>query len=256
MRRILSVLNVLGAVLLVATYVSAADFVPYTREMGILERIDNADLIVVGVATSERPVRGGEVTRGAVIVPLQLMEVQIDVEGVVKGNFSIGKSLRFMYYKATGAWDGPAPNIIQPQQRSLFFLKKEGQILRATNDAYLSHTAIVTGSRPVQTVSENQAIRRELARILLLPGEHVDPSQYVKSLYREREYAFHLVGETETAELLRALLQNANGSIRGRACILLNTPPLNQKSCLGRIRDDVAVPVEDRTRARDLLLKQ
>ncbi len=220
----------------------AAELLPHTRQLGILERIQTADLIVVGVLESEQPVSGGYRTVGAEILPLQLMAVKVRPESVLKGSYKDGQLLEFLYYKATGAWDGPAPNILVPGERDVFFLKREGKILRATNDAYSSHTEVVTGRHFLRPESSNEGVRKTLARLLLLPGENLDVTRYVRSLYVEREYSLSIAGESETAESLRTLLQNSNGAIRGRACIWLAQPPLNEIACLRTIRDDAAIP--------------
>jgi hypothetical protein len=227
---------------------TAAEIVPRPDRLDILERINRADLIVVGVVEAEQTVRAGRRNPMRDSMPLQLMRVTIRVEGLVKGTHS-GERLDFLYYRTTGAWDGPAPNLLAPGERGVFYLIREGNLLRATNDVYSSHTEIGTGRHDVLPEVSDIGVRETIARVLLMPGDGVDVARYVESLYVERAHAIVIVGKSRTADLLRSLLDNSDTRIRGRACILLAEPPLNERSCLEKLLHDDQATSQDRDRA-------
>jgi hypothetical protein len=227
---------------------------PYPHPLGIVDRIERSNLIVVGVVESETSVHGGRRTQRADSMPLELRRVGVRVEGVIKGQYD-GAQLSFVYYRATGAWDGPAPNLLVPGERAIFYLMREGGVLRATNDAYSSHTEIVTGKHAIQAAASAEGVRQLIARLLLLPGEGVDISRYVASLYVEVAVALDVVSQAQTADLLSGLLQNSNGQVRGRACILLAQPPLTDRDCLPNVIRDTEASPEDRKRAEELMAK-
>ena len=184
-------------------------------------------------------------------MPLQLMKVSIRVEGLIKGTHS-GERLSFLYYRMTGAYHGAAPNLLELGGRAIFYLVREGDLLRATNDVYLSHTAVVTGRHNVQAEVDDARVRETMARVLLLPGDGLNINSYVASLYVETSHAVGMVGESRTADLLRTLLGNSDGRIRGRACIMLAEPPLSERGCLEDLLRDPQVSPEDQARATAL----
>ena len=162
-------------------------------------------------------------------MPLELQLVQFQVEGVIKGRYG-SVALSFYYYRCTGGWVGHAPNILLPGQRYIMYLVQDGAVVRATNDAYSSNTAIITGRHKVEPVVGRDAGLDLIARLLLLPGDGLDTSEYLASLYVERANALAIIGPLKTAELLRSLLSDNNSQIRGRACIQLAEFPIGVMS--------------------------
>jgi len=238
-------------ILLLTGCSAAAELVPRPGRLEIVERINRADLVVVGVVEAEQTVRAGHRNETSESMPLQLMKVNIRVEGLIKGSYS-AEQLAFLYFRATGAWDGPAPNLLAPGERDIFYLIREGDLLRATNDVYSSHTEVVTGRHNVQPEVSDARVRETITRLLLLPGDGLDVTRYVASLYIEASNAIDIVGKSRTADILRSLLRNSDSRIRGRACILLAEPPLNERGCLENLLRDAQISSEDRERATAL----
>ncbi len=227
------------------------DLVPRVANVEIADQVNEANLIVVGLAENERVVRPVAGTRET--GPLNLLAVIVRVEGVLKGHFD-GERLTFYYYQMTGgAWDGPAPNIVAPGQRSIFYLMNDGGVIRAATDAYLSHTNLATGKHPISPAANDSSTREAVAELVLLPGEGMDMADYLGSLHRGKALALALVGKSQVRQMLRGLLKNPQGAIRGRACITLAEFPLNEKGCLQDVIGDVQSLPEDRKRAEELM---
>jgi len=224
---------------------------PNPRPMGIIERLERANLVVMGVVQSETTAQGGWRPTNSGSMPLELQMVRFRVEGVIKGRYE-SAALSFYYYRSTGGWTGHAPNIVLPGRRYIMYLLKDGDLLRATNDAYSSNTEIITGRHKLEAVVDREASLELIARLLLLPGDGLDVSQYLESFYVERETALGIVGPIKTAELLRSLLRDKNGLIRGRACIELAEFPIGDKACLAQLLGDLSASPEDRERGRSL----
>jgi hypothetical protein len=251
MRQIAVRMNLFLILLLNDSCSPAVELVPRPDRLEILEMINRADLIVVGVVEAEQPVRAARRNETKDSMPLQLMKVNLRVEGFIKGTRS-GERLAFFYYRTTGAWDGPAPNLLAPGERDIFYLTSEGDLLRATNDVYSSHTEVGTGRHDVHAEVNDAGVRETIARVLLLPGDGLNINSYVESLYVERAHAIDIVGKSRTADLLRSLLGNSDSRIRGRACILLAEPPLSERGCLENLLHDAQIPAADRERATAL----
>ncbi len=231
-------------------YGQAQGLAPHVEHREIVDQIDEADLIVVGVVESQR-------ARETVLGPrdiglLQLFAVSLHVEGVIKGQLN-GKLVTFYYYQsANRAWNGPAPNIINPGERGIFYLVRDSGVLRATTDAFLSHTNLESGKHIVSPATDG-TLHEAIARLLLLPGERMDVSAYRSSLHRQKALAIALVGPDQVSKTLQEILKNSDGAIRGRVCVTLAEFPLNQKRCLYEIVNDGQVLVEDRKRAAEML---
>lgn len=183
---------------------------------------------------------------------LELRRVTIRVEGLFKGKFD-KTELSFLYYRSIGAWNGLPPNLLYVGERAVFYLVKDGGTLRATNDAYLSHTEVVTGKHSIQAVVDNEAVRGLIARVLLLPGEGLDIGGYLASLRVERAISLDVTSHSETVALLRILLGSSSGQVRARSCILLAEPPLHEQDCLPDVVRESGAALEDRQRAIEML---
>jgi len=230
----------------------ALDLVPHPHPLSTIDRIARSSLIVVGVVQSEASAAWVHRKNNGSGMPLELRRVSLRVEGVIKGRYD-GSRLQFVYFCATGPWDGPAPNLLAPGERAIFYLLSDGNILRATNDAYSSHTEIVTGKHRIQPAARDQEVREMIVRLLLLPGEDLDTNRYVASLYVEMAQALDLTDKLQVAYIFRTLLNNQSAPIRARACVLLAEPPLNQRDCLQDLVRDSKAPEVDRKRAQHLI---
>jgi hypothetical protein len=236
---------------LLAACTKAPDLMPRVAYVEIEHQVDQANLIVVGVVEGEQAVRKVAGTKKT--GPLELRAVDVRTEGVIKGEFS-GDHLRFYYYQMTGgAWDGPAPNIVSPGERGIFYLLTDGGALRATTDAFLSHTRLDTGKHSISTDVNESRVREAIARLVLMPGEGADLGRYLESMHRSESLAIALVDREKVGRMLQSLLSNPTAEIRARACIGLAEFPLNDKGCLQEIIRDDKTPRGDRKRAEEIL---
>jgi hypothetical protein len=225
---------------------------PHVSYVEIRHQIEQASLIVVGVVQSEHVVRTVDSGPKQDLGRLELRAVRLQVEGVLEGQFD-GDHLTFYYYQVTAAWDGPEPNMITPGERGIFYLVKDGEIWRATTDAYASHTRLVTGKHSISLATSKDEVRKTIARLLLLPAEGTDLNGFLGSLHRDSALAMALVSKMEVSQMLQILLRNPNADIRGRACIALAEYPLKERSCLPDVIHDVRARPEDRKRAEELM---
>jgi len=223
---------------------------PHIAHFEIGELINQANLIVVGVVESDRVVRIFPETKDSIGLELRL--ARVGVEGVIEGQFR-GDRLSFYYYYAPGGWNGPPPNTLTLGERDIFYLVKDGEVWRPPNDAYFSHTRLVSGKHSISLAKSKDQVREAIARLLLVPGEGTDLDAFLASLPRITGTAMGLVENTEVSRILQSLLANPSPEIRGRVCVVLADFPLNEKSCLAEVIRDVHALPEDRKRAQELM---
>ncbi len=213
--------SILASCLAASVFVSSACSpvaapLPMPQHLSIRERIERAELIVVGILASEASIGPSRHDKD-----LELRRVEVSVEGVVKGRVD-ARRLSYLYYASLGSHTGPPHNRVFPGQRAIVYLRTDGAILRATNDVYVSHTDLVTGIPDIHTVTDNEAARDQIARLLLLPGKGTDVIVFLSSLDTIIEAVSGIVGESRRAEYLRRLLQSPDARIRSRVRILLS----------------------------------
>ena len=222
--------------------------VPHPSRLELTDMIDRAELIVIGV------VDGGS-EAGPVVtsdgMPMRLCRVSVQVENVLKGNAPLGE-LRFFFYNAEGAWDGPSFNVIEPRERAIFFLVRDGSVLRATNDVYLSHATVRAGRHPGLPRSATP-LKQTIAEALLIPGPGTETERYRGFLHSAKALSLGLVGRGETVALLESLLKNRNAQFRGGACIALAEFPIGERQCLPALIGDSEALPQDRVRAEELM---
>ena len=228
------------------------DLEPHIAHIEIEDQIDQASVIAVGVVEKEYLIRKVADADGDEI---GLFSVDVRLEGVLKGQLDRGAAetghFVFYYYQVYGAWNGPSPNFIYPGDRDIFYLIRDAGVLRATTDAYLSHTRLKSGKHAVSPVRDDQ-VHEAIAQLILLPG--AEPETGYLSLHGENTgLAMGLVGVDRVREMLMGLLDYPDGRIRARACLHLAEFPFNNQSCLPKIIDDSQTSPEDRERAREML---
>ena len=231
---------------------SVPKLLPHVARLELREQIQKASLVVVGIVEDERAVVRVAAESKEELIPLELRAVRIRVEGVLEGRFD-GKELTFYYYQATGAWDGSPINILSPQERDIFFLVKDGGVLRAPADVYLSHTRVLTGKHHVSRVVSKDLVPTAIARLLLVPGDEAEVQKDLALWRRSLAVALSLVPQAQVVQILQNDLESSNSEVRGRVCLLLADFPLKEKGCLLSVVNDRRVPQEDRKRAQELM---
>ena len=117
-------------------------------------------------------------------------------------------------------------------------------------DVYPSNIAVHSG-RHSALPQPGSSLQQTIASLLVLPDQDVDMAVYTDKFYRDEYHAVELVGEAETARLLREALDFRSGAIRSHACLAL-AEVFRDKTCLAALIRDSAAPAADRERARGL----
>lgn len=196
------------------------------------ELAEKSTIVVVAVVRSVSPIGPVQRIRG---LPLQLQRVEVDTEDIVKGTVP-STQFAFLYY----AWRGEAlpggdlsPDFVFPGQRSAFFLEEVEGRLRSTVDVTQSRIGIASGRhRDSKLAAGTIPVRERLARILLTPGEGVDPREFAASLPNAISQAADMVGEAASARLLQPLVGHETDLIGVWACLELAARFFGQNQCL------------------------
>ena len=174
---------------------------------------------------------------------LDLHSVRCKRENSLKGGLS-EQELRFFYF-ADGRPPGSdaKPNPLYKRlfkaesgSRYLFFLTRDGDVLRSIGDVGDYSLRIATGrhsERPTRT----EEIGKRMAEILLTPADGADLDLMANTLLRSSEFADSWGSRPFTVQLLRQLLPLGE-PIRSEACGVLVARYAGQYDCLRALADD------------------
>jgi hypothetical protein len=105
--------------------------------MALQEEIQRASVIVMAQATSVTATQRLAETPDRYKWVLRLIQVNISVENVLKGEVSRPNLTFYCYYPEYG-YDGPPLNLIGPTTRGIFFLQQDQNVYRSVNDVSLT----------------------------------------------------------------------------------------------------------------------
>jgi hypothetical protein len=192
--------------------------------------VETAPIVVVGQILSYE--RTGEPRRSAVKwgILVQPIRILIAVENVLKGEVS-GERLEFYFFVVptptrVGSYEhevdleriGYAFRPI-PERRHVFFLKRDGRVLRSVGDvAFLYAPAVWSGSHRKLTLPPGTPIGQKISQILLTPGEGMDRGWFVSSLPSSARLAKWMTSAEYVQSLVRPLLEHENRLVREAAC--------------------------------------
>ena len=203
--------------------------VKFEKFVPLKEHIKKADLIAVGILTSERHVRA----IGSVSERYELREVRLKVEGILLGAFN-EKQLSYYYYMPVGGWHGPAFNVSNPGERAIFYLAKDQGVWRAVTDGYLSHTTIYTG-RYVASQTGTINLDDAIARLLLTPSEGIDDiHEYASHMRKSTAAAIDLTNEGVVMIILDELRSHPSAIVRDRCCLTI-AEAFDETNCLDEL---------------------
>ena len=190
------------------------------HDMSFTDMASVADTIIVGVALSVTGV-GPEVSGSddnGNTGKWQLVRVRTTIENVLKEGIpkeSISDSrVDFYFYLWNGSKMG-AWNSVDVGARYVWFLVKDGGRLRAVRDYWRSSIALTSGRH--RTLPQSGSVLRQLAILLLSPGDGMDTQQFVRRLSLYVSLANEWLGPCETLAHLRTLSHFHNARISSAA---------------------------------------
>jgi hypothetical protein len=149
-----------------------------------LEQIFSAPIVVVGSILSDTLVRG-PVPSVWTRSPLQLRKLKLTIENVLRGGATPGTATVY-YFTWAGAYNGPRPLGLwampahsTPIQRRIFWLKRDGGVLRTACDGWDYCTMPAnSGSHPEYKTDPDKPLGYALADIFFTRGHDVTDDEF------------------------------------------------------------------------------
>ncbi len=177
---------------------------------------DYAPIVLVGKVLSIRPV--GRPTRAARSpgVELQLTELNVIVENVLRGPVTGSVATFYMYLLSqVGGEEFPRGFKYYPQlgERRAYFLKRDNGVLRSIGDVMESYTIpIFSGSHEHSRMPPGISVRRAISVMLLSEGVEV-PCEFAENLQNSYEIAAQLTSREYAITLVRDLAATHHGIV-------------------------------------------
>ena len=214
--------------------------------------LQSVPVIVVGFVEENRIVVSRVAARRYKGVYLDLHEVRCKRENSLKGGL-IEKEFTFAYF-SDGRYPEAQPNPLykrsfkaDPGERYLFFLTRDGDVLRSIGDVGEFSIPINSG-RHVESRIEPGDISQLIAKILLAPGDGADLDRMAQTLPAASQAVESWGSRLIAAQLLRRLLVMGE-PLRSMACGVLVERFRGQIDCLEAIADDPDEPASIRSEA-------
>ena len=136
------------------------------------ESRDTAPIVVVGVLTSDTLVRKPIPMHGDHEIPLQLRQLVVRVENVLRGQVA-DKIMVVYYFTWAGGFNGPRPlGFWGPGTRRVLWLRKDAGVFRTACDGWDYCTmAVDSGAHPRYRADPRKPVDNAVADILLTRGE-------------------------------------------------------------------------------------
>jgi hypothetical protein len=207
-----------------------------------------APIVVVGTVTRTRQVGGPHPARRRRELLVQLMDVEIHVEDVLRGKLTLADN-HFYFFGVSdenAGYSGPPRYRVTPGERRIFFLTQEDGQLRSAGDI-LDYTLLVTtGRHPRQKPDEPLGDR--IAEILLSPNPGYD-SNALKHVLREYcPISDHLSSRENTVFLLKKLVSSGDQELHVAGCLYLAENYSGQYGCLVELLSLPGLSAEARAR--------
>ncbi len=182
----------------------------------------NAPLIVVGRVASTRPVGRPKRSLGDVRLMVQLTEITIRVEDVLKGS-SKGDPLDFYYYTFAreNEHDLGIPRYLPiVSERRIYFLQPFDHRYRSVGDV-ADYTLPVKSGYHKPGMCHGKSTGCCIAEVLLMPGETYDPKSFAQNLVKSEYVASVLCSRSVALQLVEQLLHNPSEVVSRAASEIL-----------------------------------
>lgn len=212
----------------------------------------DAPTVVVGRVLAVTRGRSTKIERPGLAIRVQLEEVEIAVESVLRGD-EPGPRIRPVRHAYV---DGPAPgnlpiDFFKPDERRIFFLTRLGNRYRFFEDLVAASIPISTGRHQKPTL--HLPLSKTIARLLIVPGEEVDDARFVRHLEVQAGSVLpFLVGIRDAAELLREAGRFRPGLITAYACFSIVTLKPFGDNCLTQMLGNTALPAAILAKANEV----
>jgi len=217
-------LVVLIVVLILASFSTPSSVPSLARRLvdqcGVPGRIESAPIIIVGVLTSDRLVYRPIPMHSDPTYPLQLRQLTVRVENVIRGAH-VPSDISVYYFTWAGGFNGPRPlGFWRVGGRRVLGLREDSGVLRTSCDGWDSCTQpLGSGAHPNYRPDTNKSIDYALVDLRFTRGEGpVDEIAFATQLDwepTEPELA------TYTIEKLRHLALVERGEVKASACSTL-----------------------------------
>ncbi len=133
---------------------------------------DSAPIVVAGILVSDTQILHRVPEHADPSTPLQLRQLRVTVENVLKGDLSRGDILVY-YFAFAGGFDGPRPlGMWRTGDRRVLWLRRDNGVLRTACDGWDDCSeGVYSGAHPHLVVDSRKPVAYAVADILLTRGE-------------------------------------------------------------------------------------
>ena len=143
---------------------------------------------------------------------------------------------------------GPPRYVVQPGDRRIFFLTREGEALRSAADVMDYTIFVATGSHPDLKTS-GKSFGDLLSEILLSPGKGYNSAALQHSLPNYCSIADYFGSREKNVSYLKQIMNSAGRELRTATCFYLAENYAGQYGCLVGLRNDAELSAEIRSEA-------
>lgn len=205
------------------------------------ELLEKAAIVVIGTTenfqweSARLPVNW---SKQAGVSSARLVKAKLSVEQVIRGAVD-GREAIAYYWAADVFTNASSLHLSARGERAIHYLVKEGDVLRYVVDLVRSTTPVFSGAHRQGPSSSSGGADKELAAILLTPGEGMDVAEFTKNLSTTVADALQLAGFTRTLPLLETLQRSPVWEIRWSACVqLFRSGFMGHTDCLDMLASD------------------
>ena len=209
-----------------------------------------APIVVIGMVTNTRLVDGPRPARRQPQLLVQLTEVGIHIENILRGKIEPADT-HFYFFGVSdqnSGYSGPPRYRVAVGERRIFFLTRDGGQLRSMGDV-LDYTLLVTtGPHPELRLADKQPLGDLISEVLLSPNPGYDSVALQHALRQYCSVSDHFNSRCKTVFLLRKLMDFGDPDLRVAACLYLAENYAGQYSCLLELRSNPGLSPEIRAR--------
>jgi hypothetical protein len=234
----------------------------FQKPLDVRQLIWRSSIIVVGTVASARVIREGVPARKQPELLLDQIRAEVAVENVLLGDMKQPLiAIEFFGYsrKNRGGYDGPAPLVVLPGERRMFFLTWDSGVYRSVGDVRGDSALVVWSglhknirhfNDPQDTAwrvlhTSDTDIGNSIADVLLELGEGYSASGVARTLNTTAYLSSTLSTRKKTAARLQKLVANEREpSIGAEACLVLAEQYYGQYACLAKFLDNTALAAD------------
>jgi hypothetical protein len=182
------------------------------------------------------------IQRGELSIGVQLHELDVDVENIIRGDIRQAKVRVYRY----GFFDGQVPgnmpvDNLLPGERRILFLLPHGRDFRMIEDVVAGSLIVASGRH--HQMSKGKAVSEQIAEMLVLPGDDFDENAYARTLeVQVSSQVYALVGLRRTVLLLGQVISQGPKAVSAQACMSLYKLYPFGHGCIDGLLEDPSTP--------------